>query len=389
MTNPNIIYFIFLIFTGTAILATAALLTRQSLMVAYIVIGALLGPWGLKLINNAAGIEQAGNIGIIFLLFLIGLDLQPKNLLRSIRKSSSVVFISSLIFFTAGYLFSYAFGYALHDCTIIGLACMFSSTIIGIKLLPTTILHHQHMGELVVSILLLQDILAIAIIMALQISSDKSGHLHHLILISSALPILMAVAYLAQRYVLNPLLKRFDKIHEYVFILSIGWCLFMAELSHVLSLSEEIGAFIAGVALASNPISSYIVENLKPVRDFFLVLFFFTIGATFNLSMFHLIFAPACLLASLLLVVKPFTFKWLLKRNHETKAMSWEIGIRLGQLSEFSLLLIFIGIQTNTLSSTAANMIQAAIIITFIVSCYWTILHYPTPMAITDKLRRD
>lgn len=389
MDAPNIIYLIFLIYAGTAILATVALLTRQSLMVAYIVIGALLGPWGLKLINNAAGMEQAGNIGIIFLLFLIGLDLQPKSLLHSLRKSSAVVFVSSLIFFVFGFIFSKLFGYSMQESVVLGLACMFSSTIIGIKLLPTTILHHQHTGELVVSILLLQDILAIAIILALQISADKSGHLHHLILISSALPILIGVAFFAQRFILNPLLKRFDKIHEYVFILSIGWCLFMAELSHVLSLSEEIGAFIAGVALASNPISAYIVDNLKPVRDFFLVLFFFTIGATFNLTVFPDIFAPACLLATLMLLVKPFTFKWLLHRNRETKTTSWEIGIRLGQLSEFSLLLIFMAIQTNTLSLHAAHMIQAAIIITFIVSCYWTILNYPTPLALSDKLRRD
>lgn len=388
MLQPNITYVIFLIFTGTAILSTMALFTRQSLLVAYIVLGAIIGPWGLNLANNTDAIHQAGDVGIIFLLFLLGLHLQPQNLFHSLRKMSMITLISSFIFFILAYIAGLFFGFTYQESFVIGIAAMFSSTIIGIKLLPTTILHHQHTGELVISILLLQDIIAIAVLLIIQIIADR-GSLINLTLVISSFPILLAVAYFFQQYILSRLLERFDKIHEYIFILSIAWCLCMAELSHFLGLSEEIGAFIAGVSLASNPIAFYIAESLKPLRDFFLVIFFFTIGAGFNFDYFSTTIIPACTLALLVLLVKPVVFHWLLKTTGEVKAVSWEIGVRLGQMSEFSLLVVYLGLANNLISPRIAYTVEAAIILTFIVSCYWTVMRYPTPLASTEKLRRD
>lgn len=390
MIEPrNITYIMFMIFSGTAILSTLALFTRQSLLVAYIALGALLGPWGLKLVSNTQVITQAGDIGIIFLLFLLGLHLQPQNLFHSLRKMSFITLASSLIFFLIGFLTSYFFHYTPKESMVIGIAAMFSSTIIGIKLLPTTILHHQHTGELVISILLLQDIIAIAVLLGLEVISNDTTSWQHIMMMMSAFPVLFLVAYLFQRFLLSRLLIRFDKIHEYIFILSIGWCLCMAQLSHYFGLSEEIGAFIAGVALASNPISFYIAESLKPLRDFFLVIFFFTIGASFNFDYFSAVIIPAGVLATLILISKPFVFGWLLHRSGEVKTVSWEIGIRLGQMSEFSLLVIYMALETNLVPPLTTYMAEAAIIITFIFSCYWTVMRYPTPLAATDKLRRD
>lgn len=381
-------HMIFLIFAGTAVLSTLALMTRQSLLVAYIALGAVLGPWGLKLIVNNEVIKQTGDIGIIFLLFLLGLDLQPQNLFHSLRKMSLITLSSSLVFFLVGFLPSILFGYPFMESIVIGIAAMFSSTIIGIKLLPTTILHHQHTGELLISILLLQDIIAIAAILSIEVIADKSSAAHLGVVLSS-LPLMMIVAYLCQRFILAKLLARFDQIHEYIFILSIGWCLCMAELAHVMGLSGEIGAFIAGVTLASNPISSYIVESLKPLRDFFLIIFFFSIGAGFNFGYLPTVIVPAVVLAALILIIKPMTFGWLLKQSGEIKGISFEIGVRLGQMSEFSLLLIYMALETKLMSPLTSNMMQAAIILTFIVSCYWIVMRYPTPLASTASLRRD
>lgn len=389
MEQTNTITFvIFLIFSGTAVLSTMALFTRQSLLVAYIVLGAILGPWGLKLVNNSAIIKQAGDIGIIFLLFLLGLHLQPQNLFHSLRKMSLITLTSSFIFFFIGFGTVYSFGYTIAECTMIGIVTMFSSTIIGIKLLPTTILHHQHTGELVISILLLQDIIAIAVLLSIEIIADR-GNYSSLGFIIGAFPVLLGVAYIFQRYILSRLLERFDKIHEYIFILSIGWCLCMSQLGRYFGLSDEIGAFIAGVALASNPIAFYIAESLKPLRDFFLVIFFFTVGAGFNFSYLPNVVVPACVLAALVLILKPLVFKWLLYRSGEVKKVSWEIGVRLGQMSEFSLLVIYLALETNEIPTLTAYMAEAAIILTFIVSCYWTVMRYPTPLASTEKLRRD
>jgi Kef-type K+ transport system membrane component KefB len=334
MHEQSIVHIIFLIFTGTAILSTMALFTRQSLLVAYMALGAILGPWGLALVKDSTLIRQTGDIGILFLLFLLGLHLQPQNLMHSLRKMSSITLISSLIFLFMGFSVGYFFGFTFYECLIIGVTCMFSSTIIGLKLLPTTVLHHQHTGELMISILLLQDIIAIVVLMILKGIGDRVVSFHDIGFILSAFPTLIFVAYIFQRFVLSKLLNLFDKIHEYIFILSIGWCLCMAELSHFMGLSEEIGAFIAGITLASNPISLYIAESLKPLRDFFLVIFFFTIGAGFNFGYLQQIVVPAATLAALILIGKPIVFGWLMQKNGEAKAVSWEVGVRLKLFSQ-------------------------------------------------------
>jgi len=389
MQNPSIVHIVFLIFTGTAILSTLALFTRQSLLVAYILLGAILGPWGLKLVHDSAMVKQVGDIGIIFLLFLLGLHLQPQNLLHSLRKMSSITVISSIIFFVMGFAIGKLFHFNLNECVIIGIATMFSSTIIGLKLLPTTVLHHQHTGELMISILLLQDLIAIGVMLVLQGIADSEVSFKDISLIASAFPTLLIVAYFFQRFLLSRLLAKFDRIHEYIFILSIGWCLCMAELSHTMHLSEEIGAFIAGVTLASNPISLYVAESLKPLRDFFLVIFFFTIGAAFNFDYVPEIILPAAALALAIIIAKPLTFNWLLRKIGETPAMSSELGVRLGQISEFSLLVIYLALGAKLISPAASFMVQAATILTFIGSCYWVTMRYPTPLASSEKLRRD
>ena len=130
---------------------------------------------------------------------------------------------------------------------------------------------------------------------------------------AAAFPALVAAAFLLQRFVLIKLISRFDKIQEYIFLMAIAWCLGFAELASAVGLSHEIGAFIAGVALATSPISLFIGENLKPLRDFFLIIFFFSLGASFNLEMLMIVFVPAALVAALVLAGKPVIFRLLLR----------------------------------------------------------------------------
>ena len=178
-------------------------------------------------------------------------------------------------------------------------------------------------------------------------------------------------------------------IHEYIFLLAIGWCLGLAELAHQFGLSMEIGAFIAGISLANSPIAQYIATNLRPLRDFFLILFFFTIGAGFNLGLVGSIIAPAMLLASFVIVFKPIVYRLLLSFAGESKELSWEVGVRLGQTSEFSLLIAFIAYSLNLISEQASLVIQATAILTFLVSTYIVVFRYPSPIAVSDRLRRD
>ncbi len=167
MLQQSLVFSFFLIFTGAAVLATVALYTRQPLLVAYIVLGAALGPYGYSLIQDTALLSDISHVGIIFLLFLLGLDMQPSHLVHMLKKATLVAIFSAIIFMAIGYIVGISFGYTRTEAIIIGVALMFSSTIIGIKLLPTTVLHHKHTGELVVGLLLLQDVIAILVLLFL------------------------------------------------------------------------------------------------------------------------------------------------------------------------------------------------------------------------------
>ena len=389
MENADIVHTIFLIFTGAAVLATVGLYARQSLLVVYILLGILFGPSGAKWVTDPAIIQKISHVGIIFLLFLLGMNLPAKKLLDLVRQTTLITAISSLLFGVIGFAVAMAFGFNTTESIVIGTAMMFSSTIIGLKLLPTTVLHHRHTGEIIISILLLQDLLAIMVLLFLQAAEQGQWPVKELGMLLVYFAVIAGTTYLLQRYILVKLIQRFDKIQEYIFLVTLGWCLGVAEFAHQLGLSYEIGAFLAGVALAANPIAFYISDVLKPLRDFFLILFFFSLGATFNLKLAEDILLPAALLGALMLALKPFAFKYLLTRAGEDTKVSAEIGVRLGQGSEFSLLIAVLALNMAVIGEQAAYLIQVSTLITFIASSYFVVLRYPTPVAVTDKLRRD
>ena len=368
-------------------LATVALFARQAMIVAYIILGIILGPWGLGLVTDPVLIKDVSNIGIIFLLYLLGLDLFPQQLWSMLGKAMTTTLLSSLVFWFLGFTVGWLFGYQLRESMLLGAALMFSSTIIGVKLLPTTILHHKHTGQIIISVLLLQDLMAIIILLLLE-GFDKGGNLLFDIFIQIiTLPIFVLIAWILERFILVKLIAKFDQIHEYIFLLAIAWCLGISELAGVLGLSHEIGAFIAGVTLAS--IAFFITEKLKPLRDFFLIIFFFALGATFNMDQIDVLILPALLLALGVILFKPLVFRFLFSRSGETPAVSLEVGFRLGQISEFSMLIAVLAVESGFIGLQASYLIQLAALLTFIISSYIIVLRYPTPIAISDKLRRD
>ncbi|MCF6258136.1 MAG: cation:proton antiporter [Gammaproteobacteria bacterium] len=393
MQQDPFAFTLFLIFTGAAIIATIALYARQALLVAYILLGVLLGPSAFGLVTDPVLIKQLSHVGIMFLLFLLGLNLPLAKLIPLLKETTLVTGLSSLLFAIVGVAVGWGFGFTIIESLIIGAALTFSSTIIGLKLLPTTVLHHKRTGEIIISILLVQDLIAIIILLLLQTTAQTAGQGSlpwvEIALRITALPLLIAIAYVLERFILIKLIERFDKIQEYIFLLAIAWCLGFAELAASAGLSTEIGAFIAGVTLARSPIALFIGEKLKPLRDFFLIIFFFSLGASFDLRMLSSVFVPAILLAAVVLVGKPLVFRWLLRGSGETSGRSSEVGVRLGQISEFSLLIAVLALELNIIGSEASYTIQLATLLTFIVSSYIIVQRYPTPIAINDKLRRD
>lgn len=392
--QTSIVVSLFLIFTGAAVVTTLALYARQAMIVGYILLGMAFGPWGLSWVGDTALIADIAEIGIIFLLFLLGLDLTPQKLALLFRQTTLVTFITSVIFCVSGWAIARGFGFTPGESMLVGVSAMFSSTIVGIKLLPTTVLHHKHAGEVIISVLLLQDFVAILVMLVLQ-GMESAGVtevgavLKDIGLLLLALPVLVAVTWVLERYVLLALFRRFDRVQEYVFLLTIAWCLGIAQMAHSVGLSYEIGAFIGGITVATNPIAQFIAISLKPLRDFFLVLFFFALGASLDLDLVSTVLLPAFALGLTMLVIKPLAFRYTLGGLIKTKPLAWETGFRLGQMSEFSLLITFLAMQSPFISKEVVFMIQLATVITFIGSSTVVVLNFPTPVAVSDRLRRD
>lgn len=388
MEYQNIIFEFVLIFSGAAVFATVFLYFKQPVILAYIGLGIAAGPWGLGLIQDPGHIEKLSHIGVILLLYLLGINLKPERLFHLFSKTAIVTLLTSLVFLLVLTLATYAFGFGLIESIIVGAALMFSSTIISLKLIPTTALHHKHTGEMMVSVLLMQDI--IAIILIVMLTGGQGDHVGMtIILLFLKLVVLAVVAFYLVKYAVNYLFLRFDIIQEYTFLLALGWGMLGAGVAEAIGLSYEMGAFIAGVAFASSPVSLVIAEHLKPLRDFFLILFFFSIGAQFNFLVTQEVLLAGMTIAILIVILKPLVFSQGFQLIGETKGFSTELGARLGQGSEFSLLVSYSALAAGMIDQRASYLIQMVVIVSFVLSTYWVVYRYRTPISSTEANRMD
>jgi Kef-type K+ transport system membrane component KefB len=388
MDYHNIILELILIFAGAAVIGTVFLYLKQPVILAYIGFGILAGPNGLAIIEEARHLEEISHIGVILLLYVLGINLKPDRLLHLFSKTAVVTLITSLVFFCVTAVLARVLGFPMVQSMVIGAALMFSSTIISLKLIPTTTLHHKHTGEMMTSVLLMQDVIAILII--LMLTGGQGDNVSITILLSIVkLIVLAVVAFAIVKYGLNRLLLRFDIIHEYTFLLSLGWGLLGAGVANAIGLSYEMGAFIAGVAFATSPAALVVAENLKPLRDFFLILFFFSIGAQFNYLVNEDVLLASVLIALVLVVIKPLVFKQGFRLIGESEPFSMELGVRLGQASEFSLLVAYSAVAAGVIDLQASYLIQMVVILTFVMSTYWVVFRYRTPISSTERNRQD
>ena len=377
-----------LIFTGAALFATLFLYLRQPIILAYIVLGIVVGPKGLGLISDAEQIERLAHIGIILLLFLIGLNFQPAKFVGLLGRVGIVTLTTCFIFMLLSLTAASALGFPFIDSLIIGAALMFSSTIVSLKLIPTTKLHHHHVGELMISVLLLQDVIAIVLIV-LVTEGGMDDITISVALLLLKLVVLSVMSFVIVRFVITNLFLKFDVIKEHTFVMALGWGLFVAGAAEMLGLSFEMGAFIAGISLATVPIALVIAEELKPLRDFFLILFFFSIGAEFDLVVSQELIVPGLIITALLMVAKPVIFNWGFKAIGEKPQNSAELGIRLGQASEFSLLIAFSALASGLIEERSSSLIQLVVVLTFVASTYWVVSSYPTPISYKSSQRKD
>lgn len=388
MNLDSIIFELGLIVVGAATLGTIFLFAKQPIIIAYVAVGVAIGPHGFGLIRRTDHIEDIAHFGVILLLFLIGLHLRPMDFLRQLRQSALLTFATSILFGGISFLFALLLRFDIQSALICGAAMMFSSTVVSLKLIPSATLEQKRMGEVMTGVLLLQDVLAILVI--LFITGEKSDHVAQTFAILTAKFVLVCLlSFLGVRHLMMPLLRRFHSIQEYAFVATLAWCLLWAEAAHMLGLSYEMGAFIAGLSIASCEISQAIAEHLKPLREFFLILFFFAIGAKLNLRIDPRLLIAAIAFGAILVPLKAAVFRIAFQKSGQGQESSRELAARLSQASEFSLLVVFAALASGSLSSENAMVIQTATIVTLTISTYWVVLRYPTPISGDTERRTD
>lgn len=373
----------------SAVLSYAAVLFKQPIIIAYILCGVLVGPWGIRWVEHIEFIEVVSHLGITLLLFLAGLCLHPQRLIQLFRKTTLVTLTNCLCSFIIAFLIALLFRFPIIDSLCIGLALMFSSTILVVKLLPTTTLHQERMGGSCIGVLIMEDLLAIAVLAFIRCIGAPEGAILSFALLSFKLCVFIAALLAFEFFILRKIMAHVERLHEALFILGLAWCFGIASISNSMGLFYETGAFFAGVVMARHAISRFIAEELKPLRDFFLVLFFFTLGAKLDLFIVKDIFIPASVLALIFILVKPWIFKVAFLRTGEQKDFAQEAGLRLGQLSEFSLLVAILALELGHITTSASQLIQLTTIFTFIASSYIVIFKYPTPIGVSEKLIKD
>jgi Kef-type K+ transport system membrane component KefB len=371
-----------------AVLAWLSSLARQPVILGYVLCGMMIGPSGLKLVDDVELVNDISHIGITLLLFLAGMVLHPQRLRLLFKSSIIVTLCGCLVFFLAVFLLLRMFGYRSGHCVYAGLALMFSSTILVVKLLPTTTLHQRHMGSVCIAILIAQDLIAVAILVVIR-GTVQSGMIGVGLLLPLKTLLLIAFSVAFEQFGLRKMMKQSDRFPEVLYMLCLGWCLGMAVASKYLGLSYEVGAFLGGVALARNPLSRFLTEQLKPIRDFFLMFFFFVLGARLNLLAVPAVIVPALAVTALLLAVKGAGFIGLFRMTGEKPAFARETGIRLSQASEFGLIIIFAAQSLGKVNEEIYQLVQLVVILSMLVSSYIVIFRFHTPLGTVAELKQD
>lgn len=360
------------ILVGVGILISGiALILKQPLTISYIATGIIIGPSLLNIAKTTNFIDSFAQFGIVILLFTVGVGLSPK-VFRKVGKASLLTGVGQiLITALVGFVISKTMGYSLLASLYVAIALTLSSTIIVMKYLSDSGDGETLYGRISVGVLLLQDVAVMIIMVILASLSVKSAGnsltLSNLGIIFGILLLLVPVSV----YVLPRLLKEIAKSQEYLLLFSIGWCLLLAISFYKLNFSMEIGALLAGVALSVSSYRHEIVSRVKPLRDFFIFLFFVSLGTQLDLANVGKNIWPIVILSFFTLIAKPIIIYLIMNLQGYTKKSSLMAGLALAQISEFSIILLAMGIKLGNISNDILSVITMVTLVSIAGSTYF------------------
>jgi Kef-type K+ transport system membrane component KefB/Trk K+ transport system NAD-binding subunit len=334
-------------------------LLKQPLIIGYILSGILVGPFFLDLIQESETLNIFSEMGIAFLLFIVGLHLSP----RVIKEVGPVAFITGIgqILFTAviGYFVGIFLGFPVLTSVYIAIALTFSSTIIILKLISDKGALDKLYGKISVGFLLVQDFVAILILIIVSsIGSGESSNVFEIFLITllkgaGIIAVLGPISY----FLLPKFEKFLSKSQEFLFLFSIGWGFGLSILFLYAGFSIEVGALIAGILLSFAPYSYEMSSKLKPLRDFFLISFFIILGSQMIFTNINSLILPIIIFSLLVVIGNPFIIIFLMGRMKYSKKTSFMAGLTVAQIGEFSLIFVALGVKVGHVSQEILSFI--------------------------------
>lgn len=359
-----------LIIVITAGVSLVMKLLRQPLILGYILAGLLVGPSVLGLIHSGDMFEAFSTIGIALLLFIIGLGMN----VRELKQLGKVVLLIASGILTVlgsiGFATSSLLGFTHTEGLIIGLALFFSSTIIIVKILSDKKEQNRLHGQIAIGVILVDDIVATFALLFVAASKDGGLEPAHIgILLLKGLALLGALALCSTKIL--PKISRFMASNqELLFLFAISWGFGIASLFEIIGFSIEVGSLFAGVALAASPYAQEISARLKPLRDFFIVLFFIVLGESMSISNISASIGYALLFSVMVMAIKPLVIMVIMGILGYTKRVSFKTGVNLSQISEFSIILVVLAHNSGLVSDQISVMITLVAIITIAISTY-------------------
>ena len=368
-----------LVLALAAVVGLAARWLRQPLIVAFIGVGIAVGPVGFGWVDGGGEIKLLAEVGIAILLFLVGLKLD----LRLLRSSGPVALATGLgqVLFTSlgGFGIALALGLDRTTALYVAVALTFSSTIIIVKLLGDKRELDQQHGRIAIGFLIVQDIVVILVMIALTSFSVDTGDsvpVQLLLLVAKAGGFIGAIA-LTVRFVLPWLLHQVARSAELLVLFSVAWAIGLAAASDALGFSSEVGAFVAGVALATTPYREAVGARLISLRDFLLLFFFIELGAQLDFNDAGAQIGQALILSAFVLIGNPIIVLVIMGAMGYRKRTAFLAGLTVAQISEFSLILMALGLSLGHITSRSVGLVTVVGLITIGVSTYMILYSIP------------
>ncbi len=335
--DQSLLFSIGIILIAAAFFAYIARIFKQPLIPAYIIAGLVQGPIGLKLIQDVELIQSISEIGIVFLLFIVGLEMD----LQKLKKLGSVTVITGvlqvILTFAAGYAIALLLGFDQINAVYAGLILAFSSTMIVIKLLSDEDELNTLHGRIILGVLFIQDIIVI-IALTVLLSADSLTVMTLLTTLEKFIALLLAV-YVLNRFIVHSLFKFAAKSSELLFLLSVAVCFLFSLGAYLLDFSIAIGAFLGGITLANLPYNLNIIARISSLKDFFATIFFVSLGLQLVFVNISTIFFPLFIFLLVIILLKPIIVMIILSFLGYDKRNAFVSSVALAQISEFGLIL--------------------------------------------------